>query len=77
MMKTSLNVVMVLTVCAILFSGCTKYVYMPCKAEKPLRSSTESCKGKSPMEFSMCAQSKYIVLEGDYEILSKTFDSCK
>lgn len=70
---------MLLMLCVILFSGCTpKIVYLPCKAEKPIRTKSDICGIlKDDKKFAECAQIKYINLDKDYDILSTRFDSCK
>lgn len=76
-MKTNQIAKMVLISCVVFFSGCaTKY--LPCKAEEPLRTYHKQCAGESSdMKFAECAASKYITLEGDYEVLLNRFRSCK
>lgn len=79
MMQTKLTVLMPLILCGILFNGCAnKTVYLPCKAEKPIRTARVVCGLiKDDKLFGECAQIKYLNLEKDYDILSTRFDSCK
>lgn len=76
-MKTNQIVKMVLISCVVFFSGCAPK-YLPCKAEEPLRTYHKQCAGESSdVKFAECASSKYITLEGDYEVLLNRFRSCK
>lgn len=77
-MKTNLIAKMVLISCVGFFSiGCAPK-YLPCKAEEPLRTYHKQCAGESSdIKFAQCASSKYITLEGDYEVLLNRFRSCK
>ena len=77
-MRTSQTLKMVLISCAVFFSvGCAPK-YLPCKAEEPLRTFHKQCAGESSdFEFGKCASSKYITLEGDYDVLLNRFRSCK
>lgn len=78
MMKTKVIAITLLTSCVMFFSGCTKYVYLPCKAEEPIRTVTPSCGGEhNATGFAKCASVKYINLEKDYDILMTRFRSCK
>lgn len=78
MMKTNLIAKTALLSCVVFFSGCTKTVYLPCKAEEPLRTYHKQCAGESSdVKFAECAASKYITLEGDYDVLLNRFRSCK
>ena len=76
-METKLMLKMALLSCAVFFSGCAPK-YLPCKAEEPLRTFHKQCAGESSdFEFGKCASSKFITLEGDYEVLLNRFRSCK
>ena len=78
MMKTKAIVPMVLLSCVLFFSGCTKEVYLPCKAEEPIRTVQPVCGGlESDFEFGKCASIKYQTLEKDYDVLMARFRSCK
>ncbi|MFY9141452.1 hypothetical protein [Sulfuricurvum sp.] len=78
MTKISLIVTMALLSCAVFFSGCTKTIYLPCKAEEPMRTYHKNCGGENNVTaFAQCASEKHIQLEGDYEILLTRFRSCK
>ena len=60
------------------FSGCTKEVYLPCKAEEPIRTKTEECTYDGNMtKLAKCAAISKATLEGDYDILMTRFRSCK
>lgn len=64
------------------FSGCAQpvqYISTPCKVPKPERKApTYSCSAKytDDYEYAQCVSEKATLLEGDYESLEKTFDSC-
>lgn len=79
MMKTKLSVTMLLISCGLLFSGCPgKNVYLPCKAEEPVRTHMKNCGGEQNVtKFAHCASEKHIMLEQDYDILLARFRSCK
>lgn len=65
------------------FSGCAQsvqYISTPCKVPKPERKApTYSCSAKytDDFEYAKCVSEKATLLEGDYEVLEKAFDSCK
>ena len=65
------------------FSGCAQsaqYISEPCKVPKPERKApTYSCSAKytDDFEYAKCVSEKATLLEGDYEVLEKAFDSCK
>lgn len=79
MMKTKLTVIMLLIAFVLLFSGCgCKPIYLPCKAERPIRTEVKVCGGiQDKREFAECVRTKYITLDSDYAILQTRFDSCK
>lgn len=79
MTTTKAIAITLLTSCVLFFSGCTpKTVYLPCKAEEPLRTYKPSCASEhNATEFGKCAAVKYITLEQDYNILLTRFRSCK
>ena len=64
------------------FSGCAEsvqYISTPCKVPKPERKApTYSCSAKytDVFEYAKCVSEKATLLEGDYEVLEKAFDSC-
>lgn len=77
-MKTKVNAIMLSIVCAAFFSGCAKEIYLPCAAAEPSRSYHKNCGGENNVTaFGQCASEKYLLLEGDYEILLGRFRSCK
>jgi len=76
-MRTNLMLKMALLSCVLFFSGCGPK-YLSCKAEEPSRTYHKQCAGESnDTKFGECAASKYITLEGDYEVLLNRFRSCK
>lgn len=79
MMKTKAIAITALLSLALLSSGCgPKTVYLPCKAEEPLRTSMPDCAYDGNMtKLSKCAAVKYLQLEGDYNTLLTRFRSCK
>lgn len=79
MMKINLIVKTVLLSCVVFFSGCSpKTLYLPCKAEEPMRTHHKQCAGEiNDTKFGECSASKFITLEGDYEILLNRLRSCK
>lgn len=79
MMKTNLILKMVLLLSVLIFSGCeTKTVYLPCKAQEPMRTYHKQCSSENnDTKVGECAVSKFFTLEGDYEILLTRFRSCK
>lgn len=78
MIKINLIVKTVLLLCVVFFSGCSKTIYLPCKAEEPIRTYHKQCAGEqNETKFGECSASKYITLEGDYEVLLNRFRSCK
>lgn len=81
-MTTTKVIAITLLVCLpLLFSGCVEKkvnVYLPCKAEKPFRTVLPKCVYEGNMtKLAQCAAEKHVILEGDYDILSTRFDSCK
>jgi len=77
MMQIKAIAIMVLLSCALFFSGCA-YKYLPCKADEPIRTYHKQCAGEqNNTKFGECASEKYILLEGDYEVLLNRFRSCK
>lgn len=64
---------------ALSFNGCApKIIYLKCPTKKPERSEVKICGGiKSDFEFAQCVATKYITLQGDYDVMDKAFDSCK
>lgn len=79
-MTTTKAIAAMLLLCsALVFSGCVeKKIYLPCKAEEPLRTATKDCEYDGNMtELAKCAAVKYTTLEGDYDILMTRFRSCK
>ena len=79
MMKIKVTAIMLLTSCALFFSGCAeKTVYLKCQAEEPMRTPSVICAGEqNATAFAKCASKKYINLEKDYEVLMTRFRSCK
>ena len=67
----------------VVFSGCAQsvqYISTPCKVPKPERKAPSySCSAKytDDFEYAKCVSEKATLLEGDYEVLEKAFDSCK
>lgn len=77
-MKTKVIAITLLLCLMVLSSGCTKYVYLPCKAEEPIRTAVDNCVYDGNMtKLAKCAAIKHTKLEGDYEILLTRFRSCK
>ena len=66
----------------VVFSGCApsvQYINVSCKVAKPERKApTYSCSAKytDVFEYAKCVSEKATLLEGDYEVLEKAFDSC-
>ena len=78
MMKTKVIVITLLLFSVLAFSGCTKYVYLPCKAEEPQRTVVVDCEYDGNMtKLAKCAAKSKTALEGDYEVLLTRFRSCK
>lgn len=81
MTTTKVIAITLLACLPLLFSGCIEKrvnVYLPCKAEKPLRTSLPRCVNDGNMtKLAQCAAEKHIVLEGDYDVLMTRFESCK
>lgn len=79
MMKTKAIVTTLLLSSALVFSGCPgKTVYLPCKAEEPIRTPVVDCEYDGNMtKLSKCVAKSKAVLDGDYDILLTRFRSCK
>lgn len=79
MTVTKVIVTTLLLCSALVFSGCPgKTVYLPCKAEEPLRTPTVDCEYDGNMtKLAKCAAKNKTTLEGDYEVLLTRFRSCK
>lgn len=80
-MKTSQIVKTLLISLVVLFSGCagkTQIIVQKCKIEKPIKSEPKNCRViKSDLEFMQCVASNYYQLQGDYDVLEKSFEGCK
>lgn len=77
-MKTNLIVKMVLILYVLLFSACSKTVYLSCEAEEPQRTYHKQCGNEQNItKLYQCASERFILLESDYEILKTRFRSCK
>ena len=78
-MKTKVIAITLLLCSALVFSGCVeKKVYLPCKAEEPLRTLTADCEYDGNMtKLAKCAAKNKATADGDYEILLTRFRSCK
>ena len=81
-MKTSPIAKMLWLLLALIFSGCAQkeVVYVPqkCIVEKPVKSVPQNCRLlKSDFEFMQCVATNYYQLNGDYEMLEKSFEGCK
>ena len=78
-MTTTKVIVITLLVCLpLLFSGCVeKRIYLPCKAEKPIRANMKCVYDGNKTAYAKCISEKYVTLEGDYDILMTRFESCK
>lgn len=79
MMRTRLNATILLLSCALFFSGCpARTVYLPCKADEPIRSFNKNCGHENNVtKFGECVIEKQIWLEHDYDVLLTRFRSCK
>lgn len=84
-MITTKQIAKTLLTCFVLvaFSGCaesTQYITTPCKVLKPERiAPTYSCSAKYPnndYRYGDCVANKATLLEGDYQALNVSFDSC-
>lgn len=80
-MKTSPIVRTLLILLVLLFSGCagkTQIIVQKCQIEKPIKSELKNCRViKSDLEFMQCVASNYYQLQGDYDVLEKSFEGCK
>lgn len=80
-MKTSPIVKTLLISLVLLFSGCagkTQIIVQKCQIEKPIKSELKNCRViKSDLEFMQCVATNYYMLQGDYDVLEKSFDGCK
>lgn len=75
---TKVTVITLLACLPLLFSGCVeKRIYLPCKAEKPIKTDIKCVYDSNKTKYAQCISNKYIQLEGDYDILMTRFDSCK
>lgn len=79
MTTIKVTVIMLLMSLPVLFSGCAeKRIYLPCPAEKPIRTDLPRCAyDGNKTALAQCVSQKYITLEGDYDILLSRFESCK
>ena len=81
-MKNSLIAKMLWLLLALIFSGCVQkevvYVHQKCIVEKPVKSVPQNCRLlKSDFEFMQCVATNYYMLQGDYDVLEKSFEGCK
>ena len=80
-MKTSPIVRTLLILLVLLFSGCagkTQIIVQKCQIEKPIKSEPKNCRViKSDLEFMQCVATNYYMLQGDYDVLEKSFEGCK
>ena len=80
-MKTSQIVKTLLISLVLLFNGCagkTQIIVQKCQIVKPIKSEPKNCRViKSDLEFMQCVASNYYQLQGDYDVLEKSFEGCK
>lgn len=80
-MKTLPIAKTLLILLVVLFSGCatkTQIIVQKCQIKTPIKTEPKNCRViKSDLEFMQCAAQNYFNLQGDYEILEKSFEGCK